>query len=94
MNANFPIFCSPLPAGVFSILAPYFSFQTVQYIALSRYLVKQNIGLGVGTTVADPYPGAVTFLNPRIRDGKKSRSGSGMNIPDHISESIETIFLG
>jgi hypothetical protein len=23
--------------------------------------------------------------------GKKSRSGSGMNIPDHISESLETI---
>jgi hypothetical protein len=26
--------------------------------------------------------------------GKKSRSGSGMNIPDHISESLETIILG
>jgi hypothetical protein len=25
--------------------------------------------------------------------GKKSRFGSGMNIPDHISESLETIFL-
>jgi hypothetical protein len=24
--------------------------------------------------------------------GKKSRSGSRMNIPDHISESLETIF--
>jgi hypothetical protein len=24
--------------------------------------------------------------------GKKSRSGSGMNTPDHISESLETIF--
>ncbi len=24
--------------------------------------------------------------------GKKSRSGSGMNIPDHISESVESIF--
>ncbi len=24
--------------------------------------------------------------------GKKSRSGSGMNIPNHISESLETIF--
>jgi hypothetical protein len=24
--------------------------------------------------------------------GKKSKSGSGMNIPDHISESLETIF--
>jgi hypothetical protein len=26
--------------------------------------------------------------------GKKSRSGSGMNIPNHISESLETIFFG
>jgi hypothetical protein len=26
--------------------------------------------------------------------GKKSRSGSGMNITDHSSESLETIFLG
>jgi hypothetical protein len=24
--------------------------------------------------------------------GKKSKSGSGLNIPDHISESLETIF--
>jgi hypothetical protein len=24
--------------------------------------------------------------------GKKSSSGSGMNMPDHISESLETIF--
>jgi hypothetical protein len=24
--------------------------------------------------------------------GKKPRSGSGMNIPDHISESLEIIF--
>ncbi len=24
--------------------------------------------------------------------GKKSRSGSGMNIPEHISERLETIF--
>jgi hypothetical protein len=25
---------------------------------------------------------------------KKSGSGSGMNNPDHISESLETLFLG
>jgi hypothetical protein len=24
--------------------------------------------------------------------GKTSRSGSGMNIPDHVSKSLETIF--
>jgi hypothetical protein len=26
--------------------------------------------------------------------GKKSRSGSGMNIPDHISDNLKTNFLG
>jgi hypothetical protein len=26
--------------------------------------------------------------------GKKSRSGCGTNIPDHISKSLETTFLG
>jgi hypothetical protein len=34
-------------------------------------------------------------MNPgcgsRIRDGKKSGSGSGMNIPDHFSETLETV---
>jgi hypothetical protein len=34
--------------------------------------------------VADPDPGSGM--------GKKSRSGSGMNIPDHITERIEKIF--
>ncbi len=32
------------------------------------------------------------FSDPWIRDGKKSGSGSGMNIPDHISEILETVF--
>jgi hypothetical protein len=35
------------------------------------------------------------FLTPGSGIGKKSKSGSDMNIPDHISESllsIETIF--
>jgi hypothetical protein len=41
-------------------------------------------------------PGSGAFFTPGsgIRDGKKSRSGSGMNIPDHISESLETTFFG
>jgi hypothetical protein len=43
-------------------------------------------------SVADPGSGAV--LTPGSRMGNKSRSGSGMNITDHISESLETIFLG
>ncbi len=40
-------------------------------------------------------PGSGAFLTPvsgiRIRDGKKSLSGSGMNIPDYYSESLETV---
>ncbi len=34
MNANLPIFCRPLLAEEFSILAPYFSVQTVRDTAL------------------------------------------------------------
>jgi hypothetical protein len=38
------------------------------------------------------------LFDPWIQDpgsgmGKKSRSGSGINIPNHISESLETIFV-
>jgi hypothetical protein len=41
--------------------------------------------------IADPDPGSGAFLTPGsgIRDGKKS--GSWMNIPDHISESLEPV---
>jgi hypothetical protein len=31
------------------------------------------------------------FFDPWIRDGKKS--GSGMNISDHYSQSLETVFI-
>ncbi len=54
MNANLPIFCRPLLAEEFSILAPYFSVQTVQYTALTGYLVKQYIGLGPVLRIRDP----------------------------------------
>jgi hypothetical protein len=43
-------------------------------------------------SVADPGSGAIFSLGKGFRDGKKSRSGSGMNITDHISKSLETIF--
>ncbi len=43
------------------------------------------------SSVADP--GSGDFVTPGSRMGKKSGSGSGMN-PDHISESLETIFWG
>jgi hypothetical protein len=39
--------------------------------------------------VADPDPGSGAFLTPGSGMGKKSRSGSGMNILDHTSESLE-----
>ena len=45
-------------------------------------------------------PGSGAFLTPGIRDPRWLKnqdpdpgSGSGMNNPDHISESLETIFL-
>jgi hypothetical protein len=37
-------------------------------------------------------PGSDAFLTPGSGMGKKSKSGSGMNIPDHISESLASIF--
>ena len=39
-------------------------------------------------SVADPDPGSGVFMTPGsgIWDGKKTRSGSGMNIPDHVFE--------
>ncbi len=43
-------------------------------------------------SVADPDPGSGAFLTPGSGTGKKSRSGSGMNNPYNISESLETIF--
>jgi hypothetical protein len=41
---------------------------------------------------ANPDPGSGAYLTPKSGMGKKSVSGSGMNNPDHISESLETIF--
>jgi hypothetical protein len=42
--------------------------------------------------VADPDPGSGAFFTSGSGMGRKGRSGSGMNILDHISESLETIF--
>ncbi len=44
------------------------------------------------TCVADPDLGSSAFYAPGSGMGKKSGSGSGINNPDHISESLETIF--
>ncbi len=49
----------------------------------------------VETIVADPDMGSEGLFDPWIQDPgwvKKSTPESGMNIPDHISESLETIF--
>jgi hypothetical protein len=43
-------------------------------------------------SVADPDPGSGVLRPLYPVWVKKSRSGSRMNIPDHISESLETIF--
>jgi hypothetical protein len=45
-------------------------------------------------SVADPDPESGAFLTPGsgFGMGNKSGSGSEMNNPDHISESLETIF--
>jgi hypothetical protein len=50
--------------------------------------------IGSGTSFADPNLESDAFLTPRSGMGKKSGSGSGMNNPDHISDSFKTIFGG
>jgi hypothetical protein len=44
------------------------------------------------SSVADPDLRSDAFLTRGSGMGKKSGSGSGMNIPDHISQSLEKIF--
>ncbi len=46
------------------------------------------------SSVADTDQGCGAYLTPGSGMGKKSGSGSGMNNPDHISESLESIFWG
>jgi hypothetical protein len=41
--------------------------------------------------VADPDPGSGAFLT-HGSGSEMEKSGSGMNIPDHFSESLETVF--
>jgi hypothetical protein len=45
----------------------------------------------VVASVEDPDPGSGAFLTGSGM-GKISRSGSGMNIPDHICVGLETMF--
>jgi hypothetical protein len=52
---------------------------------------QKGTGSGSATLVADTDPESGAFLTLGSGMGKKSGSGSGMNNPDHISESLETI---
>jgi hypothetical protein len=42
----------------------------------------------IRTRVVDPDPGSGAFLTPR--SGMDKKSGSGVNNPDHIFETLET----
>jgi hypothetical protein len=57
------------------------------WIRIRKFLVKD-----FKASVADPGSAAFLPLDPGSRMGKKSGSGYGMSKPDHISESLETIF--
>jgi hypothetical protein len=59
------------------------------WISLSKDVWK-NENRNWHDSVADPDPGSGAFLTPGSGMGKKMRSWSGMNISDHISESLET----
>jgi hypothetical protein len=45
-------------------------------------------------SVADPDSGSGVFFSPDQGSGLEKNQGpeSGMNIPDHFSESLETVF--
>jgi hypothetical protein len=42
--------------------------------------------------MGDPRSGIQCIFDPWIQDPGMEKSGSGMNIPNHFPESIETIF--
>jgi hypothetical protein len=54
-------------------------------------LKKKNLKKLSGS-VADPDPFDLLTSGSGIRNGQKLGSGSGMNNPNHISESLETVF--
>jgi hypothetical protein len=43
-------------------------------------------------SVADPDPGSTALLTPESGTGEKSVAG--INVPDHISDSLKNNFLG
>jgi hypothetical protein len=60
----------------------------VPLIAMAPVLVLHEGYQMLRIRIRDPDPVPFWILDP----DKKSRSGSGMNIPDNISESLDTIF--
>ncbi len=57
---------------------------------------KNNAGLIISGSVADPDPGLGTFLTPGsgIRDGRKSASGSGNEQPGSYFLELRNHFFG
>jgi hypothetical protein len=53
---------------------------------------KWGRGSGMGGSVADPDPVPFLPLDPGWVKNQDRDPGSGKNNPDHISESLETIF--
>ncbi len=70
----------PFPSSLGRSLAPHPTWRRMDQSPVSRIRIR------------DPVP--TSALDPGSGMGKKSRYGSGMNIPDHISKSLETIFFG
>jgi hypothetical protein len=68
-------------------------FSPLSYVAVFGSGIRdKHPGSATLVTVPDPGPGAFLAIGSGM--GKKIGSGSGMNNSDHISESLETIFLG
>jgi hypothetical protein len=97
------LFCGD-PFGPERLLAPLVGTKTCIQTGERSVLMDQEVRLGLARIcfygfLLKPiaaYPGSDAFLTPWIRNpgsvmGEKSRSGSGLNIPDHISESLEIL---
>jgi hypothetical protein len=71
------------------------TFAASMTISLTQYGMFGAIYVALMPSVADPDPrsGAFLALHPGSGIGKTSGSGSGMNDPDHISESLKQFFL-
>ncbi len=66
-------------------------------ITLDKVWPTDKVSLKYFYQCCGPGSGIRCFFDPWIRDPgwvKKCGSGSGVNNPDHISESLETISLG